>query len=519
MIVKKHTLTKEIIVLIAGLLFILNVILGIYLLEDRIQAEKKLVVATGMQISQVFNNEISLRENSIEILRSSSRFYLDDEISLNEDIIDFITPNSEKEGYLLKGITGFMAAEAGSLTGLGPVPVKGSFLEKEISMAVSLSPVFNALINKDPDTPWVYYTSLGGFIYIYPRIDPDEFFFSTELYEKDFIKSGLPQHNPDKEIYWSPIYMDEAGKGLMTTVSAPVYYGNRYIGSVSIDVHVDKLEWLLGSYSINNTSNHLVNSLGNDVLDPNYSFIDVNIDELKPGVLYTYGDGWISVYDLNIQNWKILLLTERKEVFGYAVEKTLPVFFIILLFSGTLVLLYLLFTALKKVELLSTKDSLTGVWNRHVFENEAEQRFAGLKRQGIEFSLIFIDIDNFKLFNDTYGHSEGDRILRTIAVSLDRSLERGTDRFFRVGGEEFAVLTLSATEPELSSLMEKLRYTVYGLQITHEGSPAGWVTISLGGYIVDRNKNDAFIDAYRKSDKALYESKSRGKNCFTLYHD
>ena len=517
--VKKRLITGKIILLIAAILFIINVIVAIDLLTERIQTEKEQIISTGNQIKLFFQNEILLRENSIEILHSSSLSFLDKKSSLNVNVHNYLKSYPEKSGYIMTPLPGYGPTDSGSLTGQGPIPTADSLSFQEIAMAVSLSPIFKALILKDPDTPWVYYTSLSGFIYLYPQVETDEFFFTERLFEKDFIEGALPENNPDRKIFWSPLYLDEAGKGLMTTVSKPVYQNDKYLGSVSIDIHIDKLKRILDSYHIHNSSNHLVNYTGEDVLDPGCLFQDINPEEMVPEVLYAYGESWVSLYDLDVEGWYILLKTEKKDVYRYALEKTLPVFVILLFLSAALVFLYLLFNALRKVETLSTKDHLTGIWNRLVFDSMSEQNFAIAKRQNTTFGLISIDIDYFKKYNDTYGHLAGDRVLRAVTDGIGKQLTRKTDYFFRVGGEEFAILTLSNTESQLFRLLEKLRESVFLLYIPHEESPEERITISLGGYIVTSELNRSFDDAYQKADKALYLAKSRGKNCFEIYKD
>ena len=519
MIKNTGIITGKRILLFGAVVFCINMIVAGILFVDRIGSEKGHIITTGTKLQLIFRNEILSRENTIEILRSAAESYLEDKTTLNASLLEQIRPYPEKRGYIMTDLAGYEPVELGTLTGLGPVPQRGTVLLKEIYMAISLSPVFKALMNNNPDTPWVYYTSYNNFIYIYPPIVPEDFFFSDRLLSKDFIKSALPENNPEKEIFWSPIYLDEAGKGLMTTLSAPLYLKDSFLGSVSIDVHVNKLNWLLQSYKQKDSTNHLVNSKGEDILTPGKSFAGISPGRMTPGVLYPYKKGWISVYEMDIENWYILIETDKKSIYRDTLKKTLPVFFIAFLLLITLTLVFLLFKAWKKVETLSTKDPLTGSLNRFVFDNIARQNFASTKRENTAFGLISIDIDYFKKFNDTYGHLKGDQALKAVTRVLRNTLTRETDYFFRVGGEEFAVITLSNTESQLSLLLEKLRDAVYSLKMPHEASPMGRVSISLGGYIVNREFNDSFHDAFEKSDMALYQAKSQGRNCYRIFRD
>lgn len=142
-----------------------------------------------------------------------------------------------------------------------------------------------------------------------------------------------------------------------------------------------------------------------------------------------------------------------------------------------------------------TRDMLTKVFNRPQFER---------RRKGLTtYSLVLLDIDNFKHINDCYGHSQGDVVLRAVAAVLRTS---SGDRVFRVGGEEFAVLLANCTAEDAVKVAERLVATVRNLEIL-EGHP---VTISAGvAWCGQPTDHDA---VYRRADQALYRAKSTGKN-------
>ena len=142
-----------------------------------------------------------------------------------------------------------------------------------------------------------------------------------------------------------------------------------------------------------------------------------------------------------------------------------------------------------------TRDALTQAFNRLTFE----RRRSALST----YSLILLDIDNFKLINDSYGHQAGDHVLRTVGSAL--RLGSG-DRVFRVGGEEFAVLLAGCSARDALTVAERLVRRVAELEVL-EGHP---VTISAG---VAWSGNPATHEAtYRDADKALYQAKLTGKN-------
>ena len=162
---------------------------------------------------------------------------------------------------------------------------------------------------------------------------------------------------------------------------------------------------------------------------------------------------------------------------------------------------------------LSATDSLTQVANRRYFDNRFVSEFSRANREHTALSLIMIDVDHFKTFNDELGHIAGDETLKKIALCIRNSLKRPTDLVARYGGEEFIVL-LPSTSPEGAvSLAQEIRGNVEAIQIRHPSDQAGdFVTVSLGvtgGYPIRDISKGSFIS---KADKALYNAKADGRN-------
>jgi len=124
-----------------------------------------------------------------------------------------------------------------------------------------------------------------------------------------------------------------------------------------------------------------------------------------------------------------------------------------------------------------------------------------------------VDIDNFKIFNDTYGHQAGDDCLKEVARTLKETLNRPGDSAARYGGEEFAII-LSDTDPEgARTVAEALRMRVEGRKIPHKNSPvAKWVTISLGVATLTPTPDQTPDQLVKASDRALYQAKAEGRN-------
>ena len=168
----------------------------------------------------------------------------------------------------------------------------------------------------------------------------------------------------------------------------------------------------------------------------------------------------------------------------------------------------------KEFEELSFKDGLTGVANRRMFDSVLEAEWVNARRCNQPLSLVMLDIDYFKQYNDHYGHIQGDDCLKRVAEVLSSAATRSRDFFARYGGEEF-VLVLPETDSEAAhKIAERCRNLIFKEQIAHEKSAVGQIlTISLGiGTIVPTHKDDSksFI---QRVDRQLYLAKERGRNC------
>lgn len=168
----------------------------------------------------------------------------------------------------------------------------------------------------------------------------------------------------------------------------------------------------------------------------------------------------------------------------------------------------------KKLEELAIKDELTQVYNRRYFNQIQDSEIRRVKRENTYLSLLCIDIDYFKKYNDSFGHLKGDEILIKISQCLKSNLLRATDYLFRVGGEEFCILFSGMNVEESVSFSENIIKSVEQLGIKQKDKSV--VTISAG-LIVQKGKDISdSMTFYRYSDDALYEAKEKGKNQVVL---
>lgn len=168
-----------------------------------------------------------------------------------------------------------------------------------------------------------------------------------------------------------------------------------------------------------------------------------------------------------------------------------------------------------RLQALASEDFLTGLPNRRRFDEALLQEKARARREGRPLSLLMVDVDHFKVFNDHYGHQAGDECLRRIAMLLAQSLQRPGDQVCRYGGEEFAVILPDTDVHGARSVARDLCRQVFDAHLPHVASPLQRVTLSIGSASHDPDRSDDSIALgalLRVADLALYRAKQGGRN-------
>lgn len=166
----------------------------------------------------------------------------------------------------------------------------------------------------------------------------------------------------------------------------------------------------------------------------------------------------------------------------------------------------------RQLERIARQDALTGLANRRCFDERLVQEWERSQRAGHTLALLFIDVDHFKRYNDTYGHSAGDECLAAVASAIGNSLCRPADLASRYGGEEFVVLLPETDVSGAREVAERIQSGVDAMNLTHAASPtAGHVTVSIGltACVPETGLAQALVDA---ADSALYAAKSAGRH-------
>ncbi len=168
----------------------------------------------------------------------------------------------------------------------------------------------------------------------------------------------------------------------------------------------------------------------------------------------------------------------------------------------------------------STHDTLTSARNRQGLRFYLNERLPGWRAKNESLLVIMLDIDDFKLYNDTFGHLEGDEVLTQIVQAIETSTDVHHIRVFRYGGEEFLLLRSKVDKEEAEEILESIRSSVEKLHFPAPLEAKGpYLTVSLGGSLMTVTEDYVFHDQVDVADKALYQAKGYGKNQFVLKVD
>ena len=166
----------------------------------------------------------------------------------------------------------------------------------------------------------------------------------------------------------------------------------------------------------------------------------------------------------------------------------------------------------RQAEQQSMIDQLTGIANRRRYEQYSAEKWNEAIRLHVPFSICMFDIDRFKVYNDTFGHPAGDKVISAVAQTAASYLQRSTDFVARYGGEEFVAIAMGDQADKIFGHMKKIRQAIEDLHIPHDPSVAQWVTVSMGGITVCPPVEHGYGFYLQFADTQLYDAKRHGRN-------
>ncbi|WP_244137740.1 sensor domain-containing diguanylate cyclase [Burkholderia sp. BCC1644] len=224
----------------------------------------------------------------------------------------------------------------------------------------------------------------------------------------------------------------------------------------------------------------------------------------------------------NFPNAPLILMVAAGEQDIYAAwrRRAITIGSLMLAFAGAFITLSALFgvqlrrriQAESELRLLARTDGLTGLSNRRSFGEILEREWRRAIRTRSVLSLLFVDIDRFKSYNDTYGHQSGDDVLVVVAKCISDNVCRPTDTAARYGGEEFVIVLPDTSASGATEIAEKIRRSIFERRIEHAGSEYGRVTASIGVVSRQPQADDESSVVIKAADEALYHAKSTGRN-------
>ncbi len=171
------------------------------------------------------------------------------------------------------------------------------------------------------------------------------------------------------------------------------------------------------------------------------------------------------------------------------------------------------------LEHLVGTDALTQIANRRRFEEGLDMEWRRAVREGLPLSVLMIDADRFKTYNDAYGHPAGDLLLRALAQAIAGAIRRPGDLAARYGGEEFAVLLPNTDVAGAAKVAESIRAAVARLAEVHAAAPTGVATVSIGVAGLEPGLGQASTEVVAAADAALYRAKAGGRDCIRVAPD
>ncbi len=166
----------------------------------------------------------------------------------------------------------------------------------------------------------------------------------------------------------------------------------------------------------------------------------------------------------------------------------------------------------RQAERQSMTDQLTGIANRRKYDRYSITKWHEALRMQVPFSICMFDIDHFKMYNDTFGHPAGDKVIAAVAKTVSAHIQRSTDFFARYGGEEFVALFMGDPADKLFAHLKKIRQAIEDLHIPHDPAVSQWVTVSIGGVTVIPAVESAYNSYLKVADTMLYDAKKHGRN-------
>ena len=491
----------------------------------------------------VVNEYINISRSFIDMMTIYGDNFLKRSDIEDSELLSLIEYDAAQNSYNLDSLSETKyEPNCGNLTGSGSIP-QSNTIKDELNLALAYNEFFSSFYNSLPDVTWVYYSSENNFINLYPWVSSEDFAFSKEIKSVPFYSYAEPGNNPLRQPVWSPVYLDEAGQGLMVTLSSPIYKEDTFMGVVSLDLTTARLGTLIDS----DYKTYLVDTDDSVIaVSQNVEFDPKEVDFSKlPGMSESATEELKQianhslqivqgnyVYNIGFENtpWELYFVTPVWVFIGRATLYTLPILIICILLFLTVLegekrkrTQAMLSSSLEEIksyhsllENAARHDFLTNTCNRRGLAEDFHGHVELNNEKRPPIAFIMGDIDEFKHFNDTFGHTAGDRILVELANIMKESTT-DQDIVCRWGGEEYVIMLYNKTYEEAMCIAEKLRNQIQNTVISWTGSTMISATMTFG--VAEYDYENTMQSSISKADSALYFGKNHGRNRVVGYRD
>jgi len=490
----------------------------IYILSD--------IKSVGSNKYVDLDNEIYPSVDFIEIMTVYGNNYFRNYDYIHEDpLFSYIEYDPVTDSFDMDSIEGTEYENTSvNITGEGKVPESG-ILRGEMNLIFSFNKYFRLIHYKHPKITWIYYTSENSFIGMYPWVSSSHFKYSDEIKDIAFYSIATPQNNYMRKALWTPVYQDAAGKGLMVTLSSPLYYNEEFKGVISLDVTTDTLSDILNC----NYTSYLIDSEDSiiaacDKVQLNDQIVKINekldisdaqmtkIRNIRNDSIKLVGGYYVYKYSFDSAPWSMIITESLLSIILKSLLISVPVILICLLLLIMANEINHRKQAEEQISEMALKDELTGLKNRNYLYSIIDRMMSDADITKQKLAVSIFDLDHFKKVNDSYGHPIGDEVLRQTA-QIAEGMIRKTDILVRLGGEEFMLLLPGTDIIGAYEVAEKIR-----IALENRIHPvAGKCTASFG--VTVKTEGETFINLYKRVDEALYSAKDSGRNRIVSYEE
>ncbi len=493
---------------IAAIIIVATLLVSLAYLDY--QRNKQLIIdatrLTAVNRTSLLNQYFSMMSEKVSAMVLTFQNEYEKALKSPTSNIDVQSLISEQNQYRLYGNVDFESGA--SLTMYSFLTVKKSLdlsspkTLAELSAALALDSQFESLLDNLEHPEWAYFISQSGF----KLIAPNSIDFDESDYQRPFYQQAAPELNPSGAQIVTDLYNDAESKGLMITISEPVYIDQRFIGVISVDIGIEFILEILASGDVPGAS-IVFNHKGNIVaktgdLKPNlkvpFNFNDLTLPKEASAVNYLRPVWGGTLF--------IAHLASVDELEQKAIKTSLYSW--VNLALGSLMLISLVFwlKEAKRNEYLMRTDPLTGLKNRRGFSEALKPIKAHLVRTKKPCALLLMDIDKFKRINDTHGHNVGDRVIESVAKDIVTSV-RQDSICARWGGEEFVMFLPNTAKADAVKIAQRIRQSI---EENVRTSKKLTVTISIGVYAC--SATEEIVSMAYFADEALYQAKKSGRN-------